>query len=367
MQTISKIFVIALLATGFATVAHADIRIAFAIPLTGSETILGEEIRHGAELAAESINAKGGVLGQKIILDYQDDVCNATQATVVANKIVTTPPVAVIGDLCSAATLASSPIYNEANIPQLTFSSNATITQKGFKNLFRLIGSDDIQAPMLANYVIKEMAGKDDKVAVIDDKSSWGMGFADSAEKTLRAKNTKVGMRDSVNVGQKDYASLITKLKEDKITHVILGLLHVEAGLLIRQAREQGFKGAFFGGDPIQTPEFWKIAGTAAEGFQQTGPFDPQYSDQGKAIVANLKKANKSIGIYTFYGYAAVETITQAITKANSVKNDAVIAALRKEQFDTLLGSISFDAIGELKNFVYQLSVWHDGNYVPVK
>jgi branched-chain amino acid transport system substrate-binding protein len=379
MKTITKKTASTLLVCIFTiiTYAHplrADIHIAMAFPLTGGEAVQGEEIRTGANLAVDDINAKGGVLGQKIILDYLDDACNATQATSVANKIISNPPVAVIGHLCSAATLAAAPIYGEANLPQITFSSNTQITEKGFKHLFRLIGRDDNQAPMLAGYVAKAMKGKDDKVAVLDDKTSWGAGFADKADETLRGMSSKkitpnkinVAMRDSVTLGQKDYSTLITKFKQNNITHVILGLLHVEAGLLVRQAREQGYKGAFFGGDPIQTPEFWKIAGTAAEGFEQTGPFDPQHTEKGKAIVASLKKANQSIGIYTFYAYAGIETIAQAITKAASTKSDAIINALHKETFDTLLGNVNFDTKGDLRDFKYQLFIWHDGQYALV-
>lgn len=353
----------------FASSAHAELRIAMAFPLSGGEAVQGEEIRTGANLAVEEMNAKGGILGQKIILDYHDDACNATQATSVANKIVSNPPVAVIGHLCSSATLAAAPIYGEANLPEITFSSNTTITEKNYKHLFRLIGRDDNQAPMLAGYVAKDLKPTD-KVAVLDDKTSWGAGFAATAEEALRSMNSKmvnVAMRDSVNVGQKDYSSLITKFKQDGITHVVLGLLHVEAGLLVRQAREQGYKGQFFGGDPIQTPEFWKIAGSAAEGFEQTGPFDPQDTDKGKAIVAALKKDNHSIGIYTFYAYAGIQTIAQAIAKAGSTKSDAIIEALRSGTFDTLLGNVSFDAKGDLKDFKYQLFIWHNGKYGLVK
>ncbi|MBY0428754.1 MAG: branched-chain amino acid ABC transporter substrate-binding protein, partial [Alphaproteobacteria bacterium] len=278
---------------------------------------------------------------------------------------VSKPPVAVIGHLCSAATLAAAPIYNEANLPEITFSSNSQITENGYKNLFRLIGRDDNQAPMLANAIAKTLKDND-KIAIIDDKSSWGAGFADTAEGTFKGITTapvNIAMRDSVAVGQKDYSALITKLKENNITHVVLGLLHVEAGLLVRQAREQGYKGQFYGGDPIQTPEFWKIAGEAAEGFQQTGPFDPQSTPKANVIVSSLKRSNTSIGIYTFYAYAGIETIVQAITKAGSIKNDAVIKALQDGVFDTILGHVSFDKKGDLENFKYQMFIWHDGQY----
>lgn len=365
----NPLFVAFLFSIAMAHPLRAEIHIAMAFPLSGGEAVQGEEIRAGANLAVETINANGGVLGQKIILDYMDDACNATQATSVANKVVSNPPVAIIGHLCSAATLAAAPIYNEANLPQITFSSNTQITEKGFKNLFRLIGRDDQQAPMLASSIVKTLKPTD-RIAIIDDKSSWGAGFTSAADKTFQGiagKPVTIAIRDSISVGQKDFSSLITRLKEEKISHVVLGLLHVEAGLLVRQAREQGYQGMFFGGDPIQTPEFWKIAGSAAQGFEQTGPFDPQHTDKGKAIVARLNKIHGSIGIYTFYAYAGIETIAQAITKAGTTKSDVIITALHQERFNTLLGDVSFDDKGDLRDFKYQLFIWRDGRYSLVE
>lgn len=346
--------------------ALADIHIAMAFPLSGAVAALGEEIRSGANIALDDINAKGGVLGQKLVLDYVDDACNATQATSVANKIVSNLPVAVLGHLCSAATLAAAPIYGEAGLPEITISSNAQITENNYRHLFRLMGRDDNQAPELAAYVVKSMKSPTDKVAVLDDKGSWGVGFASAAETTFKSISSRkidIAVRDSITQGQTDFSSLITRLKESKVTHVVLGLYHMEAGLLVRQARQQGFTGAFFGGDPIQTPEFWKIAGGAAEGVMQTGPFEPSGTDKGKALVAALSKAKQPVGIYTFYAYAALETIADAIRQAGAVKSDAIIKTLSSGKFDTLLGPVSFDAKGDLRNFKYQIFAWHNGEY----
>lgn len=353
-----------LLCAGFP--ARADITIAISAPLTGEIATLGEDIRSGAEAAAETINAKGGVRGEKLVLAFQDDACNAGQATSVANKIVAYAPLAVIGPLCSAATLAASPIYAENALPEITLSSNASITDKGLKSLFRLMGRDDKQAPDLAAHILKHLS-KESKIAVLDDKGSWGLGFSSAAEATLKAGGKSIALRDSVTAGQKDFSSLITKLKENGITHVVIGLYHVEAALLIRQAREHNFKGQFYGGDPIQTPEFWKIAGDSAEGVQQSGPFDPKNTDAGKALLEQLKKAGKPVGIYSFYAYAAVETVAEALRKAGKKDSPALFATLKEGGLKTLLGNVSFDAKGDLKNFTYQMFEWHKGDYAPIK
>lgn len=360
-----KKLLIAFLLFPFALPARADITIAISAPLSGEIATLGEDIRNGAQQAATDINAQGGVLGQKLVLDFEDDGCNATQATSVANKIIAHPPAAVLGPLCSAATLAAAPVYGEIGLPQITLSSNASITDKGHKHLFRMMGRDDNQAPALATHIIK-IVPQNAKIAVLDDKGSWGVGFAGKAEETLKSHNRAIALRDSVAAGQKDFSSLITKLKQNGITHVVMGLYHVEAALLVRQAREQKFMGQFYGGDPIQTPEFWKIAGDAADGVQQSGPFNPKDTQAGKKLLTALQASNKPVGVYSFYAYAAIETLASAIKKAGGTKSDVLTKTLHSENFQTLLGTSAFDEKGDLKNFTYRIFQWHKGDYAAI-
>lgn len=346
--------------------AHADITLALTGPFTGLMAAQGEEIKAGAGAAADEINAAGGVLGEKLVLDYQDDTCTATQATIVANKIIANPPVGVIGPLCSAATLAVEPIYAEAGLPQVTFSSNPAITEKGYKNLFRLVGRDDKQAPDLAAHLIKNYP-KGTKIAVVDDKGSWGLVFADLTTATLTKSGYGISLRDSISPGQKDFSALITRLKTEGITAVVMGLYVTEAALLVRQAREQGFKGDFFGGDPLQTPEFAKVAGPAADGVRQSGLFDPRGTPGGDRLFDKLKSENKTVGVYTFYAYSAVKLYADALARAKSRKPADVVTALATSGTDTILGPVSFDAKGDLKNFTYGMFVWKNGDVVPVR
>ncbi len=344
--------------------AHAEIKLTLVGPLSGSMAAQGDELQSGANAAVAEINASG-LLNDKLAISYEDDACNATQATSVANKVVAKPPVAVIGHLCSAATLAAAPIYGEAGLPQLTFSSNTAITESGWKHLFRLVGRDDRQAPDLVVYIMAHH-NKDAKIAVLDDKGSWGLAFADMAAMGFGAGGYAVTVRDSITSGQKDFSSLITKLKTQNVNVVVMGLYVAEAALLVRQAREQGFTGEFFGGDPIQTPEFAKIAGPAADGVKQTGLFNPASTEQGKKLVEKLHAETKSIGIYTYYAYAAVQTMAEAIKQAGSTNKDAIIAALRTGKFPSMLGTLSFDGKGDVNDFKYHVYEWKNGDVAEI-
>ncbi|MBI3418726.1 MAG: branched-chain amino acid ABC transporter substrate-binding protein [Proteobacteria bacterium] len=316
----------------------------------------GEEVRSGAEAAVEAINARGGVLGEKLVLDFYDDACNPAQAVSTANKIAARRPIAVFGNFCSAATLAAADVYTEANLPQITLSSNPKITQGNHKNLFRILGRDDQEAADLASYVIQSTL-QTRRIAILDDKGTWGVGLADHALKTFQQAGATVAWRDSVTSGQKDFSALVTRLKNDSITDVVLGVYLMESALLVRQAREQGYKGNFYGGDAIQSPEFWKI---------QSGVYDPRHTLAGQKLAETLKKRNKPLSAYSFHGYAALEVLSHAIKQAKSKKSSDIIAALHKGSFDTMLGKLTYDAQGDLRDYHFQIFKWHDGDYAPV-
>lgn len=359
-------FYIALLLSLFlAASARAEVMIAVALPLTGPVAGLGEEMRSGIEAAIEEINAAGGVLGEQFKVRYFDDACNATQAAAVAGKVVASGPFALIGHLCSTATLAASNTYSEYVIPQITLSSNVQITGSGYTHLFRLMGRDDQQAPALAKYMARSLA-RADRLAVIDDKGSWGVGFADKLVESLEGKGVKTKLRDKISIGQKDFSSLISKFREEDITVVAMGLYPMEAGLLVRQAREQGFKGSFFAGDPIQTNEFWKIADTAGESVRFSGPFDPRNTPKGDKLRAKLVTNKKPVSVYTFYAYAAVETIADALRQAGTKNTTALLLSLRRNTLNTIFGPINFDEHGDLKTFNYGIYAWHEGEMLPL-
>lgn len=348
------------------TSAFADITITLSGPFSGSTAAQGEELKAGADAAIAEINKAGGVLGQKLALKTEDDACNATQATIVANKIAAAPTAGVIGPLCSAATLSAAPIYAENGVPQLTLSSNPQITEAGHKNLLRLVGRDDRQAPDLVTYLGQNYP-KDTRFVVIDDKGSWGLTFADLTAAALKKDGYTVALRDAITPGQKDFSALITRLKTEKIKTVVMGLYVTEAALLVRQAREQGFTGDFFGGDPIQTPEFAKVAGAAAEGVHQSGLFDPRGNPAGDKLMAELQQAKKPIGVYTFYAYVGVKVYADAIIRAGSAKPADIIKALHNTTLDSMIGPIKFDEKGDLKHFTYSIFVWKNGQAVPAR
>ncbi len=194
----------------FAGVAQADLKVAIAGPMTGQYASAGDQIRKGAEMAVADINAKGGVLGQKLVLEVGDDACDPKQAVSVANTMVNKKIVFMHGHWCSSSTIPASDVYAEAGIPMATVSTNPQVTERGLKNLFRIMGRDDQQGLVAGGFIADQFKGK--KVAVVDDKSAYGKGLADEIAKAMNGKGAKPALRESITAGEKVYSALITKL-----------------------------------------------------------------------------------------------------------------------------------------------------------
>ena len=152
-------------------------------------------------------------------------------------------------------------------------------------------------------------------------------------------------------------------MKLAKIDVIYFGGYHPEAGLIIRQAREQGLKADLISGDALVDKQFWQVAGPAGEGVMMTFDADPRKNPGAKDLVAKFKAANYDPEGYTLYTYAAIQTYAQAAEKAKSTKLAAVGGALHSTKFNTVLGEIEFDAKGDTKKPSYRVYVWKNGAY----
>ena len=347
----------------------ADVKIAVAGPVTGSNAANGEQMRRGGEQAVKDLNAKGGVLGRKFALTIGDDACDPKQAVAVANKFAVTGISFVAGHFCSSTSIPASAVYADAGIIQISpASTNPAYTEdpakKGWNNIFRVCGRDDMQGKAAGDYIAAHFKGK--PVAIIDDKSTYGKGLADETRKALRAHGITETIYDEINAGDKDFSALVSKMKQANIAVIYFGGYYTEAGLIVRQSRDQGLKAPLVGGDALVTTEFWTITGKAGEGTLMTFSPDPRKIAAAAPIVAEFKKQNYDPEGYTLYTYAAVQAYAQAVTQAKSTNVDAVAKVMHSAKFDTVLGQISFDPKGDIVGLGYVMFEWHDGKYEQV-
>src|SRR5579872_5781161 len=230
--------------------ASAQVKIAAAGPMTGEYASFGKQLKDGAELAVADLNAKGGVMGQKIELSIGDDACDPKQAVSVANKFAGEGIKFVAGHFCSSSSIPASKVYAEEGILQVTpASTNPKFTDEGGWNTFRTCGRDDQQGKVAGHTIATEF--KDRKVAILHDNTTYGKGIADETKKAMNGEGKQEALYQAYVPGEKDYTALVSRLKEAGINLVYFGGYHSEIGLIVRQAHEQGLQATFLGPDSL--------------------------------------------------------------------------------------------------------------------
>lgn len=346
--------------------AWADVLMGVAGPITGPNAAFGAQLQKGAEAAVEAINAAGGMNGEKIVLTVGDDVSDPKQGISVANKFVADGVKFVVGHFNSGVSIPASEVYAENGILEITpAATNPVFTERGLWNVFRTCGRDDQQGSVAGAYLVEKF--KDAKIAVVHDKTPYGQGLADETKKAMNAGGVTEVMYEGVNIGDKDFAALIGKMKEAGVTIIYWGGLHTEAGLIIRQAADQGLKAVLVSGDGIVSNELASIAGDAVAGTLNTFGPDPTLNPANADLVKKFKDAGFNPEAYTLYSYAAVQAVAAAANAAKSNDPQEVAKALKANgPFPTALGDMSFDEKGDPKLPGYVMYEWvkgDDGKY----
>ena len=342
----------------FAGTAQAQIKMGMTGPVTGPNAAFGAQLKNGVDQAVEDINAAGGIMGQKITLSYGDDVSDPKQGVSIANKFAGEGIKFVIGPFNSGVTMPSSEVYQENGILEITPSAtNPKITERGLWNVFRTCGRDDQQGAVAAAYIVKNMKGK--KIAIVHDKTTYGQGLADETKKAMNKAGQKEVLYEGINLGEKDFSALVSKIKAANADLVYWGGLHTEGGLIVRQMRDQGVKAVLMGGDGITSDEFATVGGPGVEGTLMTFPPDPRKRAEAKAVVEKFRAKKFEPEAYTLYSYAAVEIIKAAAEQAKSLDPKKVAEVMHSgKKFKTVIGELGYDKKGDITRPDYVMYVW---------
>lgn len=345
-----------------ASAASADITIATAGPMTGQYASFGEQMKAGAVQAVADINAAGGVNGKMLKLEIGDDVCDPKQAVAVANDFVGKGVAFVAGHFCSGSSIPASAVYEEEGILQISpASTNPKLTDEGGPNVFRVCGRDDQQGLVAGGYLAKMHGG--DNIAIVHDKTAYGKGLADATLAAMKAAGKNETLYEAYTAGEKDYSALVSKLKQNSVDVLYVGGYHTEAGLMVRQMRDQGMKTQLISGDALVTQEYWDITGAAGEGTLMTFSPDPRKNPGAAPLVKTFRDKGIEPEGYVLYTYAAIQVFAQAATAAKSTDLEPVLAAMKGRTFSTVLGDLSFDEKGDVTLPGYVFYEWKGGNY----
>src|SRR3974390_596040 len=343
-----------------------DITVAVAGPMTGGESAFGRQMKNGAEMAVADLNASGGLLGKKLFLDVEDDACDPKEARSVAEKIGSARIPFGAGPHFSSPSTPASEAYADGNVLEITpASTNPLFTERKLWNVARVCGRDDQQGLVAADYIIKFYKGKN--VAILNDKTTYGKGLADETKKALNKAGVTEKLYESYNKGDKDFNAIVSRLKLENIDVVYVGGYHQEAGLILRQMRDQGLKTILMAGDAMADKEYASITGPAGEGTAFPFGPDPRNKPTAKAIVEKFKSKSIDPEGYTLYTYAAMQVWSQAAAKAKTTDPKKVMDTIKAGTWDTVIGTLQFDAKGDIKQIDYVVYKWDaKGGYSEV-
>ena len=350
-------------AFGTASVGHAEILIGLGGPLTGPNAWIGEQTERGVALAVADLNAAGGVLGQQVEVVTADDYCDGEQAVAAANKLVAVGVVFVAGHPCSGAAIPASEVHAAAGILMISnAATNPVLTERGLDNVFRVVGRDDQQGTIAGNYLADRWSDK--SIASVHDGEAYGRGLAEETRRQLNARGVKEALFTEITPGNADYGELVAELSAVGADVVYYGGYAPEAGLIIRQARNAGDDVQIVVGDGVSSEDFLLIAGPAGAGTLMTLWPDARENPAAAVVVAKFRADNYEPGGATLNAYATVQVWSQAVAEAGTLELEPVAQTLRSNQFDTVLGTIGFDAKGDVTGYdTFAWYIWKDGGY----
>jgi branched-chain amino acid transport system substrate-binding protein len=374
MTKTMRLLAVAMTLLSFGSARAADsIKIGLMAPLTGSWASEGQEMKRNVELLAAEQNARGGLLGKQVEVMMEDDGGDPRTASLAAQRLSTRGVVAVIGTYGSAVTEATQTILDEAGLVQVANGSTAVrLTEKGLKLFFRTCPRDDEQGRVGAAILEKSKAKK---VALLHDSSAYAKGLADEIAAILKQRKIEIAFFDALTPKEQDYSAILTRLKAAGPDVVFFTGYYPEAGLLLKQKKQMGWKVPFIGGDAINNPDLVKIAGKdAAQGFQFLSPPVPKDLDtpEAKAYVASYQKkyGEAPSSIYGVLAGDGFRVVAKAIEATKSTSGDKLRAYLTTElkDFPGFTGKIAFNGKGDRVGELYRVyAVDASGSFVLQK
>ncbi|MGA8716156.1 MAG: ABC transporter substrate-binding protein [Roseiarcus sp.] len=254
----------ALLAAAAPARADGTINLIDLAELSGSGATVGTNFKNGVDLAVEEINAKGGILGAKIVVTHVDTQSNAGVAKGQAEKALDSAPYALLGPGYSGSVKVVAPLAAEARVTEIMGGEAADLTRAGNAFLFRTSFGQQSSMPKIAKYIAETLKAK--TAAVVYVNNDFGKGGHDAILKEFAARGIKVLVDDSTEAGQADFAADALKVKTANPDVVFIYLNEEESARILKELRKADVKAPLVGETTLIGQKVIELAGDAANG-----------------------------------------------------------------------------------------------------
>lgn len=373
-----------ILATGVAQAQKAEPCIGASGPLTGAAAFGGESMRMGAEVALDEINARGGVLGQKLVFKLYDDGGQPPKGVDNVRRIALADNcVAMLGGYHSGVQLAMRDPVGQVGIPYVgtTAAGTGIIEHENGQNkwMFRVSAKDRWVAQYLVEQAVARSKNK--KIALLYENTGWGNGGVPDVEAAIKAKGLSLAAKETFNWNDVDMTPQLIRVRDAGADSVIFWALDREGNQLLRGMDKIGWRPGSMVAAWGLAGNLGEIAGKLSDGvlvfqtYTWMGKLDPRGEAVWKKIQAKygLKSPDQiRMGSAVANSYDAIYILAQAIEKAGAFDRDKVRQAMYQVRHDGLVGKYepAFEKEQERHDAImpryYKLTAWHNGKLLPL-
>jgi branched-chain amino acid transport system substrate-binding protein len=342
------------------------VRVGVFMSTTGSTANFGISSVNGIKMAADEINAAGGINGKQVELLVQDDRSDASEAATIVTKFVTQDQVnAVIGEVASSRSIAAAPIAQNAKIPMLTPSStNPEVTKKG-DFIFRSCFIDPYQGAAIAQFAAKTLGAKTAAI-MVDRKNDYSTGLEKVITETFTRLGGKMVATQSYQEGDQDFNAQLTSLKGANPEVIFVPGYYNDVGLIAKQARDKGITVPLIGGDGWDSEQLYKIGGTALNGSFFTNHYSPFDTAPNVVKFVNDYKAryNTTPDALAATAYDAANIMFDAIKRSKSLSGTDIRDALAATNaFPGVTGTVTFNKQRDAVKPIVMIEIKDGGKY----
>jgi len=324
------------------------VRIGAILPLTGSAAQWGGPARDGAQLAVDEVNSNGGIKGQKIALDIEDDKCDPTTGVSAMQKLLaTTKPIVVDGAVCSSVSLAIAPIAEENKTVLISPASTTPLLTHAGDYVFRVIPTDALRGKVFAEYMYSQGI-KDVSILYINNEG--GVGNKDTFTENFSRLGGKVISTEAYPQDTRDIRSQLTKIKQTRPSALVVVSYPDDTPIVMRQAQELAVGlPMFFQTEALDDPAVIQKAGSAAEGATYVLPAKAEGPVPDAFAKAYKKRYGRDPETFAAESYDVIKLTAQVLGESPTISSGALKDGLRKIQgYLGASGTITFDANGDV-------------------
>lgn len=321
------------------------VKIGAIFPLTGDEASYGQSSRNALELLMDETNKNNALPGKQIEIIYEDDENKPQNSVTALQKLIKDEKVAaVIGTTSSKGCIAMGPVAAQAKVPMITpTATNPKVTQSG-NFVFRTSFTDTFQGTVLAKFATENLKMKTAAV-LYDAASDYSKGLAGYFRDDFEKAGGKVVSFEAYNTDDQDFSTQLLRIKTHNPEILFLPDYYNVVGLIAKQARSQGITATLLGGDGWDSPDLYKIGGSAVNGAYFSSHYSQENNSQEAVKFRNEYKAkyDEEPDAYAALAYDAGTIVVNAIKKAGSISGTKIDAAMMKTELSGVTDTIKFD------------------------